>query len=74
MSEAKVKDVEDLPGVGPAIADKLREAGYDTLEAIGTQAPGTFQTLRVLEKNPVQNLYKKQERLPTLVLSLLERN
>ena len=42
MSEAKVKDVEDLPGVGPAIADKLREAGYDTLEAIGTQAPGTL--------------------------------
>ena len=31
MSEAKIKIVEDLPGVGPAIADKLREAGYDTL-------------------------------------------
>ena len=42
MSEAKIKIVEDLPGVGPAIADKLREAGYDTLEAIGTQAPGTL--------------------------------
>ena len=42
MSEAKVKVVEDLPGVGPAIAEKLREAGYDTLEAIGTQAPGTL--------------------------------
>ena len=27
MSEAKVKVVEDLPGVGPAIAEKLREAG-----------------------------------------------
>ena len=42
MSEAKVKVVEDLPGVGPAIAEKLRDAGYDTLEAIGTQAPGTL--------------------------------
>ena len=42
MSEAKIKVVEDLPGVGPAIAEKLREAGYDTLEAIGTQAPGTL--------------------------------
>ena len=41
MSEVKTKVVEDLPGVGPAIAEKLREAGYDTLEAIGTQAPGT---------------------------------
>ena len=42
MSEVKTKVVEDLPGVGPAIAEKLREAGYDTLEAIGTQAPGTL--------------------------------
>ena len=42
MSEAKIKIVEDLPGVGPAIAEKLREAGYDTLEAVGTQAPGTL--------------------------------
>ena len=74
MSEAKVKDVEDLPGVGPAIADKLREAGYDTLEAIGTQAPGTLSDATGMEKNPVRNLYKKQERLPTLVLSLPERN
>ena len=42
MSEAKIKVVEDLPGVGPAIAEKLKEAGYDTLEAVGTQAPGTL--------------------------------
>ena len=42
MSEAKIRTVEDLPGVGPAIAEKLRDAGYDTLEAVGTQAPGTL--------------------------------
>ena len=42
MSEAKIKVVEDLPGVGPAIAEKLKDAGYDTLEAVGTQAPGTL--------------------------------
>ena len=30
MSEAKIKVVEDLPGVGPAIAEKLKDAGYDT--------------------------------------------
>ncbi|NLA31193.1 MAG: hypothetical protein GX880_05160, partial [Methanomicrobiales archaeon] len=27
-------DLEDLPGVGPATADKLREAGYGTVESI----------------------------------------
>ena len=42
MSEAKIKVVEDLPGVGPAIAEKLKDAGYDTLESVGTQAPGTL--------------------------------
>ena len=40
MSEAKIRNVTDLTGVGPSIADKLSDAGYDTLEAIGTQSPG----------------------------------
>ncbi|RXE57309.1 DNA repair and recombination protein RadA [Methanoculleus taiwanensis] len=29
-------DLEDLPGVGPTTADKLREAGYGTVEGIAT--------------------------------------
>jgi DNA repair protein RadA len=29
-------ELEDLPGVGPTIADKLREAGYATIEGIAT--------------------------------------
>jgi DNA repair protein RadA len=40
MSEVKIQNIEDLPGVGPAIAEKFREAGYSTLEEIGTQSPG----------------------------------
>ena len=36
MTEASI---EDLPGVGPAIGDKLRGAGYRTLESIATQSP-----------------------------------
>ena len=39
MSEAKIKNVSDLTGVGPSIADKLSDAGYDSLEEIGTQSP-----------------------------------
>jgi DNA repair protein RadA len=27
-------DLDELPGVGPAIAEKLREAGLNSLEAI----------------------------------------
>lgn len=32
-------DLEDLPGVGPAIAEKLRDGGYNSLEAIAVASP-----------------------------------
>ncbi len=32
-------DIEELPGVGPATADKLRDAGYTDLMAIAVTAP-----------------------------------
>ncbi|MDV3104670.1 DNA repair and recombination protein RadA [Thermococcus waiotapuensis] len=38
-SPGKITTLEDLPGVGPATAEKLREAGYDTIEAIAVASP-----------------------------------
>jgi len=40
-SEKKVRarDLEDLPGVGPTTAEKLRRGGYDSLEKIATSSP-----------------------------------
>jgi len=32
-------DIEDIPGVGPATADRLREAGYITVESVATATP-----------------------------------
>nr|MBC8520428.1 DNA repair and recombination protein RadA [Methanomicrobia archaeon] len=32
-------DLEELPGVGPAIPEKLREAGLNSLEAIAVASP-----------------------------------
>jgi len=36
----KEMDIEDLPGVGAATAEKLREAGYHNLMAIAVASPG----------------------------------
>jgi len=32
-------EIEDLPGVGPSTAEKLREAGFLTVESIATASP-----------------------------------
>ncbi|AMM53062.1 DNA repair and recombination protein RadA [Pyrococcus kukulkanii] len=37
--EKEIRTIEDLPGVGPATAEKLREAGFDSLEAIAVASP-----------------------------------
>ncbi len=33
------KSIEELPGVGPATAEKLREAGFNSIEAIAVASP-----------------------------------
>nr|BAB83903.1 homologue of the bacterial recA and yeast RAD51/DMC1 [Aeropyrum pernix] len=37
--QREIKDITDLPGVGPTTAQKLMEAGYTTLEAIAAATP-----------------------------------
>ena len=35
-------EIEELPGVGPKLAEKLREAGYDSIMAIAVESPRTL--------------------------------
>ncbi len=42
MSET---EIEELPGVGPATAEKLRDAGYNTLLAIAVESPKNLADL-----------------------------
>lgn len=37
--EKTVKELEDLPGIGPTTAEKLKEAGYDSIEKIAAASP-----------------------------------
>ncbi|VVB66137.1 DNA repair and recombination protein RadA [Candidatus Gugararchaeum adminiculabundum] len=37
--EKKEVELEDLPGIGPSTAEKLRRAGYDTIVKIATSSP-----------------------------------
>ena len=36
----KIESIEDLSGVGPATAEKLKESGYDTMLSIAVSSPG----------------------------------
>jgi DNA repair protein RadA len=38
--EGNIKDIIDLPGVGAATADKLKQVGYDNLMSIAVASPG----------------------------------
>lgn len=47
--KAKYRVLEDLPGVGPATASKLREIGFRTVEAIATAAVSELVTAGIGE-------------------------
>jgi DNA repair protein RadA len=40
MSKKNEMAIEDLPGIGAATAEKLREAGYHDLMGIAVATPG----------------------------------
>jgi len=70
--------VDDLPGVGPATAEKLREAGYDDLLAIAVMSPSALADSAELGEavsSKIINAAKKMANIGGFVSggSLLER-
>lgn len=49
-AESKIKDIEDLPGIGATTADRLREAGYRTLMSIAVATPSEISEIEGLSE------------------------
>jgi len=50
ISEKKYERLEDLPGVGPATAQKLRELGFNTVESLATATVRELEPAGIGEK------------------------
>lgn len=90
MSRGEVKSITDLPGVGPATANKLIEAGYATLEAIAVATPQELSAAAGIPITTAQRIIKaarealdirfksalevKKERLQTRKITTGSRN
>ncbi|TAJ44527.1 DNA repair and recombination protein RadA [Methanofollis fontis] len=57
MSQGSL-DLEDLPGVGPTTADKLREAGYATVESIATASPADLAEAAEIGESTAKKMIK----------------
>ncbi|MEM3031706.1 MAG: helix-hairpin-helix domain-containing protein, partial [Nitrososphaerota archaeon] len=54
LREHKYRDIEELPGVGPATAEKLRELGFTTVESIATAAVSEIVAAGFSEKRALE--------------------
>ncbi|MBO8179178.1 MAG: DNA repair and recombination protein RadA [Archaeoglobus sp.] len=53
--ETKIIELEDIPGVGPETARKLRDAGYSTIEAVAVASPSELANVGgITEGNAVK--------------------
>ena len=53
----KYEHLEDLPGVGPATAQKLQELGFHTVESIGTATARELESAGVSEKRALEVIH-----------------
>ncbi len=50
----KYENLEDLPGVGPATAQKMRELGFNTVESLATAAARELESAGISEKKALE--------------------
>ncbi len=58
MASKVIKKIEDLPGIGPMAAEKLIDAGYDTLENIAVASPSELKEIAGLGEGTADKAIK----------------
>ena len=56
-------ELEDLPGVGPTTAEKLREAGFITVESIATASPAELAETAEIGESTAKKMIKSAREL-----------
>ncbi|MEM4199492.1 MAG: DNA repair and recombination protein RadA [Nitrososphaerota archaeon] len=52
--ERRFNDISDLPGVGPATVERLKEIGYSTIEALATATVAELEAAGIGEKRALE--------------------
>ena len=73
-AEEEQATIDDLPGVGPATAEKLREAGFEELLAIAVMSPNELAEQAELGEAVSSRLFKAPRKWLTLADSYPEIN
>ncbi|MBT8507525.1 DNA repair and recombination protein RadA [Methanomicrobiaceae archaeon CYW5] len=56
-------DIEDLPGVGPTTADKLRDGGYTTIEGIATASYADLAEAAEIGESTAKKMIKEARKM-----------
>lgn len=67
--EKGIKELEDLPGIGPTTAEKLKAAGYDTIEKIATASPHELSELSGIKVDVAKGAVDAAKQATTLEFS-----
>lgn len=67
--EKSIKELEDLPGIGPTTAEKLKENGYDSVEKIAVASPHELSELVGLSVDNAKKAVEAARQATTLEYS-----
>ncbi len=67
--EKGVKEIEDLPGIGPTTAEKLKAAGYETIDRIAASTPSELSDITGMSLEAAKKAVDAAKQATTLEFS-----